>query len=1166
MASYKYSTVGTVGTGVTTAWTIDSFTTVDTFTFDGATLGLSAANIVTLTDASGDLKITIGGNTITFTGLTSDQIDPAKFIFADGSKILVGDSTSATADDASSNILLSTDYDDYIDGLTNTTGAGDTVSYANAGAAVTVNLSTSAQTTGGAGNDVLFGIENVTGSNFNDDLTGSSAANTINGGAGFDSMNGGGGDDIYIVTSGDEIVDGTESDAAGVSGTDTVQSAFDYSLASAINVENLTLTGTTAVTAIGNDEDNTIIGNTAANIIDGGVGTDILQGGLGNDTYYIDDTDDSITGETTTSGTDWVVSTATSYTLASNVENLRVISSATGLTAVGNALVNTILGGRAGDTLNGGAGNDAVSDLLGGNDTLIGGDGVDVLKGGKGTDTLAGGISAGGLTPDNVASTTTADGDADTLEGGAGNDTYYVTETLDVVKEEAVPADTADTVFALLTTGTYTIGANVEVLNLGLTTSTTTALKGSNAGGTTSATINGNDGVNTLTAGTKGDILNGNAGIDTLIGGAGADTLNGGDDNDTITGGAANDNLTGGNGNDVLDGGTGTDTYAGGAGDDSYVVDTDTETNITETSGTDVVFANIVTSTVKTYTLGSGIEDLVLGGPSAAAEGVTTSTSLLNGTGNAVANKIYGNSANNTLIGGDLADTIKAGDGNDTLIAGLSTTDVTDTTAVDDLQGGLGNDTYYVNIGDTVTESANAGGDTVIATLATAGNTYAIGNNIEVLTLAGTNNINGTHNIVVGATVKATLNGNSGDNILTAANTGDTLNGNNGNDTLNGGSGIDLLNGGAGTDTLNGNNDGNDILTGGDGADTYIIKTTGDSIIETNTAAPISGAQTDVVFADITNASAPAITYTLTANVENLVLGNSTGTVGTADSGTDVLNAIGNASKNNIAGTGGANTLTGMAGADSLFGGGGDDTLIGGTSTTGADSAIDNLTGGAGNDVYYVTDITDVVTEITGEGNADVVNVNIASGSYTLGSAFIETVNLGGTVAISVTAASDATQTATINGNSAINTITGGAGSDTIKGNAGADTLSGAGGTDTLNGGAGKDSLTGGAAVDTFVFATGDSASTSAAADVITDFSTTTDDIIDLSAIDSFTLLDVGVAHTNLGALELVRTTINVTDTLITGYVGADNTADFAIVLTGVTASTLDQAANFDFT
>jgi len=61
-----------------------------------------------------------------------------------------------------------------------------------------------------------------------------------------------------------------------------------------------------------------------------------------------------------------------------------------------------------------------------------------------------------------------------------------------------------------------------------------------------------------------------------------------------------------------------------------------------------------------------------------------------------------------------------------------------------------------------------------------------------------------------------------------------------------------------------------------------------------------------------------------------------------------------------------------------------------------------------------------------------------------------------------------------LTGNAAKDIINGGAGADTIGGAAGADTINGGAGADTITGGAGVDDLTGGAGNDTFVYAIGD--------------------------------------------------------------------------------------------
>jgi Ca2+-binding RTX toxin-like protein len=64
-------------------------------------------------------------------------------------------------------------------------------------------------------------------------------------------------------------------------GIDTVQSSVSYTLGG--YVENMVLTGTSAIKGTGNGGHNTIVGNSAANTLTGGSGNDILEGGAGND-------------------------------------------------------------------------------------------------------------------------------------------------------------------------------------------------------------------------------------------------------------------------------------------------------------------------------------------------------------------------------------------------------------------------------------------------------------------------------------------------------------------------------------------------------------------------------------------------------------------------------------------------------------------------------------------------------------------------------------------------------------------------------------------------------------------------------------------------------------------------------------------------------------------
>ncbi|TDI15043.1 calcium-binding protein, partial [Acinetobacter baumannii] len=96
---------------------------------------------------------------------------------------------------------------------------------------------------------------------------GNSAINTLTGGAGDDYLNGGGGadkllggtgNDSYVIDNTGDIV--TENTGEGI---DTVLSSITYTLGN--NLENLTLTGSTAINGTGNALNNVIVGNSAIN-------------------------------------------------------------------------------------------------------------------------------------------------------------------------------------------------------------------------------------------------------------------------------------------------------------------------------------------------------------------------------------------------------------------------------------------------------------------------------------------------------------------------------------------------------------------------------------------------------------------------------------------------------------------------------------------------------------------------------------------------------------------------------------------------------------------------------------------------------------------------------------------------------------------------------------
>ena len=111
-------------------------------------------------------------------------------------------------------------------------------------------------------------------------------------------------------------------------------------------IENVTLTGTAAINATGNNLNNVLTGNSAANVLIGGAGADTLDGGGGDTASY------------TTSSVGVAVSLATGTASGGDAQGDR-LSNIENLT--GSNFNDTLEGNASNNTLAGGAGDDTVS-------------------------------------------------------------------------------------------------------------------------------------------------------------------------------------------------------------------------------------------------------------------------------------------------------------------------------------------------------------------------------------------------------------------------------------------------------------------------------------------------------------------------------------------------------------------------------------------------------------------------------------------------------------------------------------------------------------------------------------------------------------------------------------------------------------------------------------
>ncbi|WP_176559861.1 glycosyl hydrolase [Teichococcus rhizosphaerae] len=381
----------------------------------------------------------------------------------------------------------------------------------------------------------------------------------------------------------------------------------------------------------------------------------------------------------------------------------------------------------------------------------------------------------------------------------------------------------------------------------------------------------------------------------------------------SIKGTSAKETLTGTTGHDEITGGGG-DTLKGGAGDDTYVITTGDV--VVELGGQGI---DTVKTWINNYVLPENVENLIL-----------TGTGWNTLTGNGLANRLEGNLNPNVLNGKGGNDILTGGGGNDTfVIAKGEGNDI-----VTDFRGGAGasdvlklDGIAFKDFAALKAAASQSGADAVLNL--GDGQTLTL-KGVQLSSLAADDvqlvNIKAAPPVaappatstpapstpapstpapstpapstpVVTAPEQAAPDAapDAAPKMLPASATpAKWFYGSSKTETLTGTDGHDAFKSGG----------GNDTMKGGKGDDTYTVYTAGDKVVE------LAGQGIDTVETWLSS-------YTLPANVENLVV---TGTSWTA--------ATGNALDNRIIGNDSPNTLNGGAGNDVLTGGKGADKFV----------------------------------------------------------------------------------------------------------------------------------------------------------------------------------------------------------------------------------------------
>jgi Ca2+-binding RTX toxin-like protein len=875
---------------------------------------------------------------------------------------------------------------------------------------------------GGSGNDVLLGDEGddwLSGQDYDDDLRGGTGSDTLIGGGGADIIDGGDGDDVVhgdssdtpLADQGDDCIDGGLGNDTinAYDGNNTVYGADGNDQIWAGNGDNKLYGGNGDDQIYCDAGNNNIDGGTGADIVCAGDGNNLVYGGEGDDQIQCGSGDDYIEGG---AGIDVIVAGDGANTVYGGDDNDQIWGGSGNDTIDGGAGDDVIVGYDGNNILSGGDGNDQIysndgnshieggagDDMIfasDGNNTIHGNDGADQITGGMGDDNIDGGAENDVIIGGQGTNALYGGDGADQIAGGTGNDSIRGGADDDII----VAGDGENTIYGDDGNDRIWGGSGNDSIYGGAGDDVITAYNGDVSagdnyieGGAGADSIATGDGTNTVYGGDDNDRIWGGSGNDTIDGGAGDDVIVGYNGNNVLSGGGGNDQISGGDGDDVLIGGAGDDYISAGQGSDT----------LDGSVGNDL-YRILFGSGIKHIADGDGYNVLQLQGGFRFIDVQLSLGSLVIGDASGSSQIHLDGVDYENLAGTSPIDEIQFSDGTTMTIGQLLDAvpiNIGATEEADNLVGTSGNELIYALAADDVVDG-RAGNDVLDMG---AGNDTAYGGE-------GNDTITGGEgsDTLFGDAGDDTINGGDDDDWIDAGTGNDTvigglgvdvLAGGDGNDMIDGGDGDDSITGGAGNDELRGGS-GVDVMTGGDGDDTYDLDNVADVVIE-NSNEGIDTVQS-------------TFTYTLGANVENLIL-----------MGTSAIDGTGNQLDNVITGNSEANSIDGAAG-------------------------IDTMIGGLGDDTYIVDNSADVIVENSNEG----VDTVQSSATYSL-SANVENLILVG-AAINGT------------GNELANVIAGNELDNLLEGDGGEDTLTGGAGSDRLVGGANADTMSGGAGDDTYV-------------------------------------------------------------------------------------------------